>query len=76
MLGDFKPQEKDEEKVMSDVEDIDGWRPTADLRYIEREHPHGGHDIFLQQLWVKAVRGYGTVSADEKWEDVPTVRGK
>lgn len=46
------------------------WKPTGELRWVERDHPHGGTDTFLQQRWWYAVSAVG------KWKDVPTIKEK
>lgn len=39
------------------------WEPTMHLRWVRNNHPHGGYDTVLEQLWRK-----GTA---EEWRPVP-----
>ncbi len=34
---------------------MDKWMPTCSLEYRRVEHPHGGYDVFLEQLWEREV---------------------
>ncbi len=54
------------------AQEKDKWYPTAQLRWKRREHPHGGYDMFLEQLWEYNCSIEGETDTD--WRKVEEVR--